>query len=226
MKQALIAFALLAASAAAAEDPHKLALAAGYKAAFLCSGRWNAGQDVASIARDDLTGIYREYQDSVTTLSATIGEARRTVSVKFSDSLPPRVAAWRPLLGCAQLPPGGGEAALAALPRLVPGLEAPDLAATDARPWPLGDAGALQPLRKRKARAALDAVVVSAFADERTTAVIVLKDGKIIAERYRADWTMHTPQRTWSVAKSLTATLVGRAVQKGLLDVNQPVPVP
>jgi CubicO group peptidase (beta-lactamase class C family) len=56
--------------------------------------------------------------------------------------------------------------------------------------------------------------------------VIVLKDGKIIAERYRADWTMHTPQRTWSVAKSLTATLVGRAAQKGLVDVNQPVPVP
>ncbi|MCM0031894.1 serine hydrolase domain-containing protein [Sandarakinorhabdus limnophila] len=226
MKQALIAFALLAAPAAAAEDPHKLALAAGYKAAFLCSGRWNAGQDEASITRDDLTGIYREYQDSVNTLPATIDEAKRTVSVKFSDSLPPRVAAWRPLLGCAQLPPGGGEAALAALPRLVPGLEAPDLAATDAMPWPLGDAGAVQLLRKRKARAALDAVVGSAFADERTTAVIVLKDGKIIAERYRDGWSMHTPQRTWSVAKSLTTSLVGRAVQLGLVDVTKPAPVP
>jgi CubicO group peptidase (beta-lactamase class C family) len=92
--------------------------------------------------------------------------------------------------------------------------------------WPLGDAGAVQPLKKRKARAALDEVVATAFASDRTTAVIVLKDGKIIAERYRADWTMHTPQRTWSVAKSLTATLVGRAVQKGLVDVNQPAPVP
>lgn len=75
MKRALIAAALLAAPAAAAEDPHRLALAAGYKAAFLCSGRWNAGQDVASITRDDLTGIYREYQDSVTTLPAAINEA-------------------------------------------------------------------------------------------------------------------------------------------------------
>ncbi len=47
-----------------------------------------------------------------------------------------------------------------------------------------------------------------------------------MAERYRAGWTMHTPQRTWSVAKSLTATLVGRAVQMGLVDVNAPATVP
>ena len=230
MKQALIALALLAAPAAAAESPHQLALAAGYKAAFLCSGRWNAGQDEASITRDDLTGIYAEYQPLVQSLPAVIDEAKRTVSVKFSDSLPPRVAAWRPLLGCAQLPPGSGEAALGALPRLVPGLEAPDLAATDARPWPLGDASAVQMVNKRKARAALDAVVATAFGPgtggDRTTAVIVLKDGKIIAERYRSGWTMHTPQRTWSVAKSLTSTLVGRAVQMGLLDVTKPASVP
>jgi CubicO group peptidase (beta-lactamase class C family) len=226
MKQLLIAAALLAAPAVAAEDPHRLALAAGYKAAFLCSGRWNAGQDVASITRDDLTGIYREYQDSLATLPATIDEALRTVSVRFANNMPPRIAVWRPLLGCAQLPPGAGPEAATALPKLVPGLTAPDLAATDAKPWPLGDAGAVQPLKRRKARAALDAAVATAFASDRTTAVIVLKDGKIIAERYRDGWSMHTPQRTWSVAKSLTATLVGRAVQKGLVDVNQPAPVP
>jgi CubicO group peptidase (beta-lactamase class C family) len=226
MKQALIVAALLAAPAVAAEDPHRLALAAGYKAAFLCSGRWNAGQDVASITRDDLTGIYREVQDSVSTLPATIDEASRTVSVHFANNMPPRIAVWRPLLGCAQLPPGAGPEGAIVLPKLVPGLTAPDLAATDAKPWPLGDAGAVQPLKKRKARAALDAAVATAFASDRTTAVIVLKDGKIIAERYRDGWSMHTPQRTWSVAKSLTATLVGRAVQKGLVDVNQPAQVP
>jgi CubicO group peptidase (beta-lactamase class C family) len=32
-------------------------------------------------------------------------------------------------------------------------------------------------------------------------------DGKIVAERYRAGFDKHTPQRTWSVAKSLAATL-------------------
>lgn len=230
MKALAVALALLAAPAVAADAAHTRALAAGYKAAFLCSGRWNAGQDVASITRDDLTGIYREVQPLVTDLPATIDEASRTVSVKFSDTLPPRLAVWRPLLGCTQLPPGAGPVAAAAVPRLTPDLTVPDLATSDARSWPLGDANAVQKLRGRRQRAALDNVVQAAFSpayrSDRTTAVIVLKGGRIVAERYRDGWTMHTPQRTWSVAKSLTATLVGRAVQLGLVDVNAPAPVP
>jgi CubicO group peptidase (beta-lactamase class C family) len=230
MKAGLFALALLASPVAAADDPHAQALAAGYKAAFLCSGRWNAGQDVASITRDDLTGIYREVQPLVERLPAEIDEQARTVSVKFSDTLPPRIAAWRPLLGCAQLPVGAGAEAAKQLPRLSPGHVRPDLAATDAHAWPLGDAGAVRPLKSRRQRAALNAVVQAAFGtgyrSDKTTAVIVLKGGQIVAERYRPGWTMHTPQRTWSVAKSLTATLVGRAVQLGLVDVNQPAPVP
>lgn len=233
MKPFLIAMALLAAPALAAEAPadsHRLALAAGYKAAFLCSGRWNAGQDEAAITRDDLTGIYREIEPLIPTLPARIDEAARTVSVSFSNSLPPRVAVWRPLLGCAQLPVGAAADAAAHVPRLAPGQVRPDLAATDAMAWPMGDARAVQPLKDRKQRAALDTLVQAAFTpayrSARTTAVIVLKDGRIIAEAYRDGWTMHTPQRTWSVAKSLTATLVGRAVQMGLVDVNAPARVP
>lgn len=230
MKYLLFTLALAAAPAAAAEDPHRLALAAGYKAAFICSGHWNAGQSVEAITADDLTGVYPEIQPLLAGLTALIDETARTVSVKFSESLPPRIAVWRPLLGCAQLPVGAGPAAAAAVPRLTPDLVRPDLAALDASAWPLGDSQAMQPLRNRRQRAALDAAVAAAFTpayrSDRTTAVIVLKDGKIIAERYRDGWTMHTPQRTWSVAKSLTATLIGRAVQMGLVDVTQPAPVP
>lgn len=234
MKQILIAASLLAApvaaQTAAPANPHQLALAAGYKAAFLCSGRWNAGQDEAAITRDDLTGIYREYEPLIPALPTRIDETARMVSVSFSGTLPPRVAVWRPLLGCAQLPVGASPDAATRVPRLAPGQVRPDLAATDAMAWPMGDAKAVQPLKNRRQRAALDKVIEAAFTpayrSARTTAVIVLKDGRIIAERYRDGWTMHTPQRTWSVAKSLTATLVGRAVQLGLVDVNAPARVP
>lgn len=233
MWRILMAAAVLAAPALAADapaDPHRLALAAGYKAAFLCSGRWNAAQDEAAITRDDLTGIYREYEPLIPAMPAKIDETARTVSVSFSNNLPPRVAVWRPLLGCAQLPVGASPDAAARVPRLAPGQARPDLAATDALPWPMGDARAVQPLASRQQRAALDRLVQAAFTpayrSARTTAVIVLKDGRIIAEQYRDGWTMHTPQRTWSVAKSLTATLVGRAVQLGLVDVNAPARVP
>jgi hypothetical protein len=58
-----------------------------------------------------------------------------------------------------------------------------------------------------------------------TTAVLVLQDGRIVAERYRADFDRHTSQRTWSVAKSMAATLIGVAVQDKLLDVHRPLGV-
>ena len=212
---------LLATPAVAAPTPRDLALAAGYKAAFLCSDIFVAGRTEAQATADDLTGIYPEFQPLVGNLPATIDRTARTVSVAFDAKLPPRVAAWRPHLGCAQLPIGADPATVPALPRI--DLPPPDLAASDARAWPLGDATAM-PSPSPK----LAAVVAAAFdratygAASETTAVIVLVDGRIVAERYRPDFDMHTPQRTWSVAKSLTATLVGRAAALGLVDAAKP----
>jgi CubicO group peptidase (beta-lactamase class C family) len=229
---AVIALALLATPLAAAEPiPRALALAAGYKAAFLCSGLFNAGQTEAQVTADDLTGIYREYQPHIAALPATIDRAQHQVSVSFDAKLPPRIAVWRPLLGCAQLPIGGTDTSV--VPRLTPDFRTPDLATLDAQRWPLGDAGASGRLPRRSA-AALDAVVAQAFdgisfgtpETAATTAVIVLHKGRIVAERYRAGFDRHTPQRTWSVAKSLTATLVGRAAALGLIDITAPAPIP
>jgi CubicO group peptidase (beta-lactamase class C family) len=59
-----------------------------------------------------------------------------------------------------------------------------------------------------------------------TTAVIVVHNGRIVAEQYRPDMNMHSSQRTWSVGKSLAATVVGAAVQQRLIDVAAPAPVP
>ena len=227
MVRPLLTAGLLLATAAGEvpPSPHVLALAAGYKAAFLCSDIFDAGRTERQATADDLTGIYPEYQPLVGGLAATVDPAAKTVSVAFDTKLPPRVAAWRPLLGCAQLPVGGAPESVAMLPAL--DLAPPDLAASDARGWPFGDARATA-----RGSAALDKIVAAAFdhaaygAGSETTAVIVLVGGRIVAERYRADFDMHTPQRTWSVAKSLTATLIGRAVVAGKLGVDDAVALP
>ena len=212
---------------AVAEDlPHTLALAAGYKAAFLCSGLYGAGEPQAEIAADDLEGIYPQYQTAIRTLTAKIDPVAKTVSVAFDATLPPRIAAWRPSLGCAQLPVGTGPEAIAFLPRL----EARPPSGADALPWPAGDRDAVAP--RGANAAALEATVGKAFdhatygAGTETTAAIVISGGRIVAERYRAGFDAHRPQRTWSVAKSLTATLIGRAVQLGLLKVDAPADIP
>lgn len=215
----LIAAAPLAAHAA--DDPHTRALAAGYKAAFLCSGVFDAGRPEAEIAADDLEGIYLEYQALVRALPATVDRRAKTVSVAFDERLPPRIAAWRPYLGCAQLPIGAPVSAAATLPRLnVP------RSIDDSLFWPSGDRGARAPTPS------LAAAMAKVFDGEtyghgtKTTAVLVLRDGAIVGERYRPGYTIDTPQRTWSAAKSLTATVIGRAVQLGLLKVDAPARIP
>jgi CubicO group peptidase (beta-lactamase class C family) len=226
---ALTAWIALAAPAAqGAPAPHSLALAAGYKAAFLCSGVFDAGETEAAVAADDLEGTYPEFQEAVRTLPARIDRDAKTVSVDFDDHLPPRVAAWRPGLGCAQLPIGAGPEAIPLLPRLDARPPASD---PDARRWPDGDGDATAGLPAEQAKH-LDGVVAKAFAvggygaGDKTTAVVVVKDGRIVAERYRAGYDEHRPQRTWSAAKSLTATLLGRAAALHILAVDAPAKIP
>jgi len=226
----LAALAFLAAPALAqdkAPTPHLRALAAGYKASFLCSNLFNAGISERQVERDDLSNVYVEYRPILPTLTAAVDRQAKTVSVPFDDALPPRIAAWRPHLGCAQLPTGADPAGVAKLPRLT--VEAP--AAVDTQPWPMGDAKAEAKL-PRAAAAKLATTMAAAFdkasfgAGSETTAVLVVKDGRIVGEQYRTGYDKHTSQRTWSAAKSLTATLIGAAAHQRLIDVKKPAPVP
>ena len=96
-----------------------------------------------------------------------------------------------------------------------------------------GNAGA-QPARAPAAIAA--ALPVSAlpaadafFTDPalgETRALIVLKDGKPIFERYAPGYGPGTRLISWSMAKSLTSTLVGLLVGDGRLELDTPAPVP
>jgi CubicO group peptidase (beta-lactamase class C family) len=226
---AFLAALLLATPTSAQVDrPEYLrAVAAGYKAAFLCSDIFTAGQSEAQVEADDLQRIYPELEPLLPKLEATIDRESKTVSVVFDSKLPPPVAAWRPQLGCAQLPIGAKAEAVRLLPRLAVD---PAVDRNDRLAWPDGDRDASA--RPRGDAPALARAVAAAF-DRRsygqgseTTAVLVVQDGRIVAERYRDDFDMHRPQRTWSVAKSIAGTVIGAAVRQGLLDVNAPAAIP
>ncbi len=53
-----------------------------------------------------------------------------------------------------------------------------------------------------------------------TRGVVVVRDGRLVAERYADGFTADTPQLGWSMAKSLTNLLVGRLVAKGELSLD------
>lgn len=54
-------------------------------------------------------------------------------------------------------------------------------------------------------------------------AVVIVKDGKVVAERYAPGYGIHSPLISFSVAKSFTNALMGLLVQEGKLDVTRPL---
>lgn len=152
---------------------------------------------------------------------AEIDRARGIVSVRWAQDMPPRLAVWRPGRGCVQLPAGAS---------------APE-AELDARPGPAGPSPLAWPQGDRlrapaKPNRALAAILDRAFAEgaygagAKTSAVSIVQDGAIRAERYADGFDAFTPQRTWSVGKSIAATVIGAAVREGLLDPEAPAGLP
>lgn len=214
---------LLLLGPAQAQDPtdYDRALAAGYKAQFICSGLWNGGKSLTDIEADELTGIYERVADIVPTLTAEIDRDERQVRVKFSEDMPPRTALWNRRSGCTSMPIGFGG--------IKTGKIAKSREFNDDRPWPMGDI--IPQIRAGKQITAVRAITDSAFdaptygAGSKTSGVLIIHKGRIIAERYKDGHDLHTAQRTWSVAKSIAGTLIGHSVQNELLDVNKPAPI-
>lgn len=81
--------------------------------------------------------------------------------------------------------------------------------------------------RNEQLRAALD----HAFADHekppyiRTQAIVVVKDGKVVAERYAPGIGMNTQLLGFSATKSVTNALIGILVKEGKLNVDQSAPI-
>ncbi|MEP7273824.1 MAG: serine hydrolase, partial [Acidobacteriota bacterium] len=53
--------------------------------------------------------------------------------------------------------------------------------------------------------------------DHNSTGMVILRGGRIVAEKYWKDWTSETSEPIFSSSKSLTATLVGMAIEEGKL---------
>lgn len=57
----------------------------------------------------------------------------------------------------------------------------------------------------------------------RTDALLVMRDGRILYERYAPPTTVNTPHLTWSISKSVLATLLGVAYGEGRFALDDPV---
>ncbi|MFC1823228.1 serine hydrolase domain-containing protein [Thermodesulfobacteriota bacterium] len=99
-------------------------------------------------------------------------------------------------------------------------------------PWPSGTLGPGKQLPEGVDADRLKSAVDDAFREpgperkRNTRAILVVYDGKLVAERYASGFNKDMPLLGWSMSKSVTNALTGILVKKGKLDLKGPAPVP
>jgi CubicO group peptidase (beta-lactamase class C family) len=124
--------------------------------------------------------------------------------------------------GCITLPPGHSDVFFKPV-----GVarQLPDAKTT---PWPMGDVLPQEPppagVDMEKVKRAIDAAFNPA--DSLTSAFVVTHNGRLIGERYMPGITETTPLESWSMGKSVTATMMGILIRQGVYTLDQPAPIP
>lgn len=180
-------------------------IGAGYKAKVACSEIFLAGRGPETVIGAEFEGINPMMSQ------ITVNPDLEAASVRAAGplGLGRARAVYREGYGCT----------LANAGRLRDLPEAPPALAGD--PWPMARAGA------RIDQARLNEALDNAFANNEPNhrAMLVVVDGELVAERYAAGFDQNTPFLSWSMAKSVTATMFGVAVLDGLIDIDDPAPV-
>jgi CubicO group peptidase (beta-lactamase class C family) len=101
---------------------------------------------------------------------------------------------------------------------------------TDSIPWPLGDKtedSIPNNLNLIQLQETIDNAFVSADKENPigTRAIVVVYDGKLVAEKYAPGFTKNTPLNGWSMTKSITGALIGILVKQNKLNIDDRAPV-
>ena len=185
---------------------------AGSNAKVLCSAVFVSGRDLTearahSIRIDPPTSRVRLDPDA------------RVVEVSMAGLIGRR-ALFAGDQGCVALPRGRDTLTFTPVPvtSALPPAETLD--------WPMGDRLPDGPIAEIDGDR-LEAAIEAAFArpQDHTAAFVVVHRGRLVAERYAPGIGPDTQLESWSIGKSVTATLVGLLIQEGALRLHQPAPV-
>ena len=174
-----------------------------YSAHMLCSALFVSGRTAESVRSTDLAADDLAPLRYVTT---DVDADARRVRAHFYG-MASRTAIHRDRLGC---------------------VVADDVARSDAVTSALPTPRAFVRELAHGSNTAVDGVLDWAFAEpdptrmRRTRAVVVVHDGRVIAERYADGFDADTPQLGWSMAKGVVNALVGVLVKEGRLALDAP----
>lgn len=185
----------------------------------LCSGVFVSGLD-ADFAAENIGFFTSPKETRKIVVERDIDYENKTVSLTTESGIT-RTAKYIGDLGCVPLPIGETD------PFYEPPViqsSLPDAATT---PWPMGDVISDDPIPGEIDREKLNAAVDAFFTEGAMSGSLAITyKGQVIAEQYDHGIDIHTPLESWSMSKSLSATLLGVLIQQGEYTLDQPAPFP
>lgn len=186
----------------------------------MCSAVFITGYDIA-YAAEHVGYFTAPYEMRAKMGKPVVDKVRKTVSVSLPNGTV-RTAVYTGSQGCVTYAEGSDK--LSFTPKTIK----PNLPLADSQDWPMGDRLPATPLPEGVDEAKVKAAVESAFSipEAETTAFVVTYKGRIIGERYGEGITKSTPLESWSMGKSVSSTIMGTLIHKGVYTLEQPAPIP
>ncbi|MBZ9896736.1 beta-lactamase family protein [Mesorhizobium sp. BR1-1-6] len=181
--------------------PELIRVGSGYSAKIVCSNVFVAGRDANEVLAVD---VQAPGHPLLKLMRVSVDKNRGTVSAGLLGFLGKSIAVFRDGLGCASVPDGDvGKARRTAIH------VEPSATRQDAL-WPEGE----------RVEASQNPEVVKIVDDAAMTgagmrAVVVVKNGRVVAERYGEGFSARTPLLGWSMTKTVNAAIVGTLVKNG-----------
>jgi len=202
----IAALVIIAALAFGYQKANGLArIGAGYSAKITCSEVFIAKRDPEKVKAAEFNNI----DPMLANIKIRVDQKTKSVHASLFG-LGKSTAIYRDDYGCTLIV-GGTPETLADLPVILP-LTLPNAKNSNQRV----DYPTLNTL--------LENAIKDEIADHR--ALLVMVDGAIVAETYAEGFSAETPFLSWSMAKSIIATLVAAAELQGLINLDDTPPVP
>ncbi|UCI34122.1 serine hydrolase domain-containing protein [Mesorhizobium sp. B4-1-4] len=186
--------------------PELIRVGSGYSAKIVCSNVFIAGRDAKEVLAVD---VQAPGHPLLRLMRVSVDKNRGTVSAGLLGFLGKSVAVSREGLGCASVPDGDvGKARRTAIHT------EPSPTDQDAL-WPEGErVDASQNPEVSKI------IGDAAMAGTGMRAIVVVKNGRVVAERYGEGFSAKTPLLGWSMTKTVNAAIVGTLVKDGKMAVE------
>ncbi|MBT8363201.1 MAG: beta-lactamase family protein, partial [Deltaproteobacteria bacterium] len=202
-----------------------LPIGAGFAARYLCSSTFISQRNPEIVFQEDIAPI----NPLLKSVNWQVNHEKKSVSAAYFG-LFTKTAIYREGCGCA-LVLGTTEEKMRQQTFYKPTAEDIQPTRRNDLSWPKGSLGPADPASLGIDFAKLKNALDTAFAEpgpakpKKTRAIIVVYEGRMVAERYAPGFHKDMPLLGWSMSKSVTNALVGIQVKNQVLDIKAPAPV-